>query len=323
MKRDPNPTDVESLIRDHLDRQEQAVDPARILAKVRARQAAGGQIGSSRFWASRAGRGARRAALGGLAAALILGFAWTFHQANARAEAVELVQAARAALGASPSDRAYRIAIHLAPGMAERSPYLAALGGFDCRLWTRSDRLWIEGRQGSAIWATGRDEQRHVWVAPDAEVGIDFRPGEIPGPLDEAIDLFQFDLGALLQLLATEFVVTPDPAAGPDDPATRSGLTRLRGVPRPEHPRPRLGSITVAIDERTKLVHQVVLARLRGGQPLAEVAFTFEQAGHQPDSAYGLAAHLAPGAPVLGPDQRLLRRRALARFFGSLLLKGE
>ncbi|MHC5544693.1 hypothetical protein ACYOEI_41200, partial [Singulisphaera rosea] len=86
---------------------------------------------------------------------------------------------------------------------------------------------------------------------------------------------------------------------------------------------PRLRSITVDIDERSKVVRHVVLSRVRQGRPLAEVSFTFDRDEDEPDSAYRMASHLDAKATILGPDRRLRRRHELVRFFGSLLLKGE
>ncbi|MDR3632186.1 MAG: hypothetical protein P4L84_00040 [Isosphaeraceae bacterium] len=312
--------DVEALVRDYLCDQERTVDANRILAGVRSRMATEASAGAGAgAFSSRAVRTLARWTAGAAAAVLIIGTAWTFRQASARADAVKLVREAREALGTTPNDRAYRIRIDLAPGMAEHSPFLAALATYDCRLWSRSDRFWVEARQADRSWVCGRDERRHVWVAPAAEIGLDFSPEDVPEPLDEALDLFSFDLEAVLRVLSTDFdVTTPGEGAGSD-----SGVTRIRGTPRSEHPRPRLRSITVEIDERSKIVRQVVLSRVRAGQPVAEVSFTFDRAEDQPDPSYQLSSHLDRDAPVYGPDQRFRRRRELVRFFGSLLLKGE
>jgi hypothetical protein len=314
----PDRNDVEALVRDYLRDQERSVDPGQILAGVRSKQSVetGGKVRAS---SSRKVRNTLRWVAAAAAAVLILGYTSTFRQATAQANAVKLVREAREVLGKTPSDRAYRISIDLAPGMAERGPLLAALATFDCRLWTRSDRFWIEGRQASQVWACGRDQRRHVWVVPTAELGLDFPPEDIPEQLDDALDLFSFDLDTVLQLLSTDF----DVKTISDGDAMAPGVTRIRGTPRAEHPRPRLRAITVEIDERTKIVRQVVLSRVRAGRPVAEVSFTFDQAGNQPDTAYLLSSHLEPTAMVYGPDQRLRRRRELLRFFGSLLLKGE
>lgn len=308
---------VEALIRAYLRDQERTVDAARILASVRSKMSeiARGEARSS----SRAVRATTRWAAVAAAAALMIGFAWIFRQGSVRADAIKLVLEAREALGTTPIDRAYRIQIDLAPGSAERAPYLAALATFDCRLWTRSDRFWIEGRRASQAWAFGRDAKRNVWVATLAASGLDFAPEEVPEPLDTALDLLSLDLDTILHLLATEFDVT---ALGKGSDNT-AGVTRIRGTPRADHRRPRLRSITVEIDERTKTVRQVVLSRARDGRAVGEVSFTFDQAERFPDSAYQLSKHLDPDAPVFGPDRRLWRRRELVRFFGSLLLKGE
>jgi len=309
--------DVEGLVGAYLRGQESRVDAERILVGVRLKSST--QAGTQgRRSSSRMTRAAARWTAAA-AAVVMIGFIWTFRQSTAHAEAVKLVREAREALEKTPSDRAYRIQIDLAPRAAEKSPFLAALATYDCRLWTRSNRFWIEGRHAGHVWSWGRDSLRHVWVAPARDLGLDFPPETVPEPLDEALDLFSFDLDAILHLLATDFDVAP---LGKGSDAA-SDVTRIRGTPRSDRPRPRLRSITVEIDDRTKIVRQVVLSRLKDGSPVGEVSFTFDRAESQPDAVYQLATHLDPDAPVRGPDQRLRRRRELVRFFGSLLLKGE
>ena len=312
----PTSPDVEILVHAYLRDQEQTVDPQRILVGVRSRRARRAAPRSFRRVAI-----ARRWALAASAVVLLLGFAWSFRQTSAHADAVRLVREARATLATTPRDRSYRIGITLAPGSAERYPHLAALAGFECRLWTRADRFWVEGKRDSQVWTLGRDEHRHVWIAPEAGLGIDFQPEELPKPLDEALNLYHFDLDATLQVLATDF----DTTLLPDTSDSGSpNVIRIGGTPRSDHPRPRLQKITVEIDQRTKVVRQVVLARVRDGRPVADVVFTFDPSGVQPDLAYRLAGHLDPDAPIYTDDQRLRRRHALIRFFGSLLLpQGE
>ncbi len=137
--------------------------------------------------------------------------------------------------------------------------------------------------------------------------------------LDETLDLFSFDIDAVLHLLTTEF----DVRTLHDGPVATAGVTRIRGTPRAGRPRPRLRSVTVEIDERTKIVRRIVLSRLRKGRPAAEVSFTFDRFGSQPDSAYQVSGHLGRDDPVIGPDQPLHRRREMLRFFGSLLIEAE
>ncbi len=309
--------DVEALVHLHLREQEAAVDPRAILEGVRARRAAETSRGSRPAGGRSVGRAFARWAAAAAAAVLICGMFWTFRQDSARAEAVRLVQEAREVAGPR-ADRSYRIQIDLEPGMAEHSPFLAALAAFDSRLRTRSDRFWIEATQEARAWAWGRDERRHVWIAPSAEVGLDFAPEEVPEPIDVALDLLSFDLDDVLHRLATDF----DATVLRDGADLPPGVRRIRGTPKADRPRPRLRSITVEIDERTKVVRRVVLSRVWQGRPAAEVSFTLDRAEAEPDAAYRLATHLDPDAQVFGPERRIRRRRELAHFFGTLILKG-
>ncbi len=310
--------DLESLVLAYLEGEQRAVDPVKILAGVRSRGATPSRR-SGRSFGSGAIRIATRWAAGVAAATLLMSFFWTVRQSSARADAVKLVREAKAVLDQAPVDRSYRVGIELAPGMAERSPWLTALAGFDCRLWTRSDRFWIEGRRSDQVWACGRDPIRHAWLAPTPRAGLDYSPDEAPDQLGDALDLFTLDINTVLHLMATEFDVTPLGEASEADP----DVTSIRGTPRAGHPRPRLRSVTVEIDTRSKIVRRIVFSRLREGRPVGDVSFTFDGSGHQPDSAYELAGHLDPNAPVFGFDRRPRRRRELLRFFGSLLTKGE
>ncbi len=314
--------DIETLIRRHLREEERLVDPRGILDRVQAKLVAVEPTnvlrGFGRHFTSRRALATMRWGVGAVAALLLIGFVWTFRQASAHADAVKLVREARGALESHP-DRSYRMEIVLAPGMAEEAPLLAALASFDRRLWTRSDRFWIDVRGATQCWAFGRDERRHVWIASTPDLGLDFAPEEVPEPLDMALDLFSLDLDTVLKLLSTEFDVTVDR----DGSQVPPGVTRIRGTPKPNRPRPRLRSIVVEIDEQTKIVRHVLLARVRKGRPLADVSFTFDRDGVEPDSAYRLSSHLNTDASILGSDRWLRRRRELVRFFGSLMLKGE
>lgn len=302
----PDRPDVEALLRDHLHDRSLDVDPTKILAGVRARQAVV-QRPSRR-------KATRWTAVAAAAAIVLAVSTWVWRgPQSVQADPLKLVHEARQALAATDEDRAYKIQVDLAPGMGEQAPFLAALATADCRLWARQGRFRVEARQGG--WACGRDERRWTWLAPSPDVGLDFAPEEVPRPLDEALELLSFDLDSTLHVLATEFDVTTLNAS------PRSTL--IRGTPPAERIRPRLRWIDVEIDVETKLVRKVVLARVRDGRPLGEVSFTFDGAERQADASYRLPSHLDHNAAIIGPDQIPRRRRELIHFFGSLLLKGE
>jgi len=242
-------------------------------------------------------------------------FAWNLHQVSVRADAVRLVRGAREALEPQ-TDRLYRIHIKLAQGAAERFPLLAALAPFDCRLWTRSDRFWIEAKQDNWAWTCGHDEQGRAWIAPTPETGLFFVPEEVPEPLSLALELCSFDLERVLDLLLTDF----DTTVIRDDADSIAGVTRVRGTLRSNRPLRRFRSAEVEIDDKTKRVRRVVLARMHLGRAVAQMSFTFDQSGAQPEQAYRLSGHLDSGSIIYGPDQRLRRRRELLRFCGSLLM---
>ncbi|WP_165228936.1 hypothetical protein [Aquisphaera insulae] len=311
----PDRRDVEDLVRDHLLARERAVDAHAMLDAVTARRTSEPRRSPPR----RRPRPGARWAAAVAASLLIVGFAWRFHQPSLHADAVALVREAMRALEASPRDRAYGIRIDFAPGGAERHPLLSAFAAHDLRLHTRSDRFWIEARRGDRTWSFGRDEGRHSWLAPGPDVGLDFEPGDIPEPLDEALDLLNLRLDSVLHLLADDFEIRGvGPAAGGGP-----GRRRILGTPRvtAARPHPRLSSIAMEIDEATRTVREVVLSRVGEGRPVADITFRLEDDEPQPDAAYRLATHLAGSATILDHDRRPSRRRALLRFLGSLLVE--
>jgi hypothetical protein len=309
---------IELLVRRYLRVEEHSVDGGQILAGVRARQSSAESRGPRGVSPAALGTAAKWLA-GAAAAALMLGLLWTFRQTSAHAEVVKLVREAHDVLGETHNDRLYRVQFDLKPGTAERSPVLAALATFDCQLWTRSDRFWIEGKRADRVWECGRDNRHHIWLASAGNMGLDFSPEDMPEALDDALDMYSFDLETVLHLVSTEFDVT----------VLRNGLggasntTVICGTPRAEHSRPRLRSVTIEIDDFTKIVRRVVCSRVRDGIPVADVSFTFDRLGNQPDSAYLISGHLGTGATVLSSEQRWARRRELLRFLGSLPLKVE
>jgi hypothetical protein len=92
-----------------------------------------------------------------------------------------------------------------------------------------------------------------------------------------------------------------------------SNTTVICGTPRAKHTRPRLRSVTVEIDDVTKIVRRAVFSRVRDGVPVADVSFSFDRSGSQPDSAYLISGHVGRDATILSSDQSLMRRRKLLR----------
>lgn len=305
---------VDSLVRAFLQEQERTVDAERILAGVRAKNATTPEAPKTRR-PPRIPTASARWSMGVAAACLVMIFAWNQHRASVRADAINLVRVAKAALEPR-SDYMYRIQINLAHGVAERFPFLAALAPLDCRLWTRADRFWIEARRADWTWACGRDERGQPWIAPNRETGLFFVTEEAPMPLALALELCSLDLETVLDLLLTDF----DSNIVDDDTDASAGITRIRGTLKPSRPPRRFRSVEVEIDNETKRVRRVVLARMHLGRAIAQVSFTFDQTASQPEQAYRLSGHLDPEHLTYGPDQPLRRRRELIRFFGSLLL---
>ncbi len=323
----PNPDRerIDELVGRYLSERESAVDPGRILAGIRERQAGGKRS------QARPSRGRLRVAAVAASALLAIA-AWAFFPARPsvlRADPIRLVDEARRSLVRSDVDRSYRIEIRLAPGMAERSPFLAALAGFDCRLSARSDRFRIDANRGDQSWSLGQTSQGGVWLAPSRSLGLEFGGEELPEPLSEALDLFHLDLRDLLARLADHYELESE---GEERSPSGSTTTRIRATLRdgdrpaarfPRADRPRFRTMTVEIDEDSKRVQTVTLTKMRNDRVLADVTFRLDDAGPRPDEGYSLASRLDPSAPVLGDDRKIRRRREFVRFLGSLLSHGE
>jgi hypothetical protein len=103
-----------------------------------------------------------------------------------------------------------------------------------------------------------------------------------------------------------------------------AGVQRIRAVPRPGRLGPAVREAVLDVDEASRILRRLELRRVRGGQPLATVTFTFADAQIRADVLYQLEGHLDSTAPVFEanyrPRQRLL---VLWKYFGIPLLRGQ
>jgi hypothetical protein len=301
----PRDHDIDALVRAHLRRRAEGVDPAAVLAGARRRLApptpaprrAVRPAARRVLWASAAAALAAVALLGGRLAG------------PAQASAETLVREAREA-HALPVDRCYLVQTVPAPGGAfARFPLLSRPR--QTRLWTRGDRFWLESADPRRHWAWGRDEHGTVWLALGPGEGLRYDPDEVPEGVAVACDVLGMRVETLLGEVLRDFDLRREPA----DPGATTW--RVRAEPKPGRPHPALRSALLEIDAETRVLRRLVLERTLRGRPLATVTLTLVETGSQPDAAYQLAGHLDPGAPVFTREHERLRRPFLLRaFFG-------
>ena len=163
---------------------------------------------------------------------------------------------------------------------------------------SRSSAVCGGGRIGSGSKDGGRARSGPADVTSDVTSGSHPRPSsasicaeDVPELLDETLDLFSFDIDAVLHLLTTEF----DVRTLHDGPVATAGVTRIRGTPSPDVLAAAIGDRRDPRADQDRPTNRPV--GLRKGRPAAEVSFTFDRFGSQPDSAYQVSGHLGRGRP--------------------------
>jgi hypothetical protein len=309
--------EVDRLVVEYLADQAMRVDAGRVLAGVRARIEREAGADQARPHSSRTviGRGVRWGTGLALAASLLVAMFWNTRSNPVRADVVKVVREAQALLE-ERADRAYRVRVELTDGAALRHPILAVLSRCDARLWTRGDRYWIEVSRAGHAWAWGRDEQRRVWLAPDRNSGLVFEPEEIPEALSVAQDFHSLNLDLLMKQILTEFDI--ETAESAEDRS--SGVTRIEARIKPGREHSRIRAVTLEIDNRTKLIREVVVSRMINGESPARVFYTFERVEPQADERYRVEGHIDAEATKSGASERPARRLRLMQFLGSLLM---
>jgi hypothetical protein len=300
--------EVDALIRAHLQRQAESVDPAAILAEVRAQSG----IRSPR----RNLRRNLRRCLWGLvtAAAVVLAFLGGQHVGPAQASAESLVREARQA-HALPVDRCYLVQTVPVPGgVLARFPALSQPR--ETRLWTRGDRFWIESTNPERKWAWGRDDQGTLWLALGRKHGLRYEADEVPEPLGVACDVCSMQVETLLEEVLRDFDLVRERPEG--DMAT--GTYRVQAEPKRGRQPPGLRTALLEVDVESRVLRRLVLHRTRRGRPLATVTFTLVESQTQNENTYHLEGHLEADAPIYSSLNKRPQRDLLLRaFFGISL----
>jgi len=307
----PNPEDLENLVRAHLDREAATVDARALLTRVQDRLRQHTEALTLPNPRPRSAERKRRWLLGlTTAAAVLLAFLGGHLLQPGPASAEVFVREAREA-HALPIDRCYLVQSVPEPGGA-LSRYPALTQPRETRLWTRGDRFWAASTNPDRHWAWGRDDQGSVWLALGGRKhGVRFDREEVPEPINVVSDVWCMRVETLLNEVLKSFLLTREPADA-ISPAT----IRIRATPRARYLAPGLRGAILEIDAETRVLRRLVLQRTRRFQPLATVTFTLVETGAQDDASYTLEGHLDPEAPVYTRENKpRLRDQLMRRFF--------
>lgn len=323
--------EIDRLIRRHLDRHADGVDPRPSFDHLRQAMAWGpaapraeaageilqlsGRRGSRRAWAVWG--------VSAAAAALVLSALVLLQASPALARAETLVREAKQA-HLLPLDRCYLVEVRRDSALLDECAPLTSQVR-QTRLWTRGDRFWVESVRPDKRWAWGRDERNRFWIALGTHRGIRLEPDEVSLWLNLCCDLYCIRVERLLGEMLSDFDLRRETSAGGTVPATQV----VRATPREGSFHPNLKSLVLEIDAETRVVRRMVLERTRMGKPFATVTYTLAETRTLDDAKFQLEGHLSSPYLVFTQDFQPERRRGLLAFcFGArasamFRLKGE
>jgi hypothetical protein len=305
--------DLESLVREHLERESETVDPRPLFERIQSSLARATPENTRPTARPRLMRFPWR--WGGIAAAaslLILALSMLLNERTALAKADVVVREARQT-HRQPIDRCYLVQVEressLAAEMAPTTPQVRLT-----RLWTRGDRFWVESVRPDQRWAWGRDEESRFWIAFGPKTAVRMDSDEVPYWLNLYCDLYSLRVEQLLDNLLRWFDVTRETAPGGGDTSTIHVRATTRRLPAD---RPAIQTAELEIDAETRVVRRMVLKRVWQGQAFATVTYTLAETDALDPTVYQLEGHLAKGARVFTRDHEPERRlELLARWFG-------
>ncbi|MFO0879106.1 MAG: hypothetical protein U0840_17315 [Gemmataceae bacterium] len=288
---------LDALIRDHLDRQAETIDPRPHLVRLQRRLH------------PTPARRARWAWPLAAAAAVMAAFLLWQGRAPAQASAESLLRETRQTYHL-PLDRCYRVELEPVGTLADDPP-LAVFR--TTRLWTRGDRFFVESVGPRLRWAWGRDEAGQIWMALGSRRGVRIDPDEVPRWLQLQCDLLTLRPEPLLGEILAHFHLHRETSVDETGStrevihATRRFLPRLAS----------LRSATLEIDPDSKVLRRLTLERVRQGNLVARVRYTLVETQPLDPARYDLAGHLDDDHEVYTRDHRPQRRLVfLKRWFG-------
>jgi hypothetical protein len=311
----PADLDVERLVRSHLERSAETIDPRALFGKIqqslgarspdplpRARRRPG--IKTALKWTGAAAA----------AAAIVAGFALLIQERTALAKGETVVREARRA-HLLPIDRCYLVEIKRESSLvAELSPANPQVR--QTRLWTRGDRFWVESVRPEQRWAWGRDEVNRFWIAFGPHTAVRMEADEVPYWLNVYCDLHSLNFEKWLGEVLNRFELTRETKTGDVDSSII--VVRAKAKARAKHPQfTSVASAELEIDAETKVVRRMVVRRVLDEKPFATVSYSLTETDALDPADYQVEGHLKSPSEIFtrenGPERR---KELLTRWFG-------
>jgi hypothetical protein len=281
-----------TLVRNHLDREAETVDPRPAFARLRGPEPV-----------SRPARPWRR--LGpfvGLAAAVCL-LVTLWPDNVVRADPAAIVSEARS-VHHLPLDRVYLVETTRVD--ADDSPPTRI-----ARLFTRGDRFWIQGGLPGPAWAAGQEESGDVWIALSPRRGVRIAADEVGRGLAYWCEFHALRPERLLGEILRGFTLTREPAVA------GSTVDVITAVRRPGPFAQPLKRAKLEIDRESKALRRAVLEREFPGRAAVTTTYTLIETRTEDDARYSLEGHLTAPYEVYTRSHEPGRRRdAVERLFG-------
>lgn len=305
--------DLESLVRGHLERESETVDPRPLFERIQSSLTLPeSRMRGGRRWPRLAWAGWRVGGIAAAAALILLALSVVMSERPAFAKAEVLVKEARQT-HRQPVDRCYLVEVKReSPLVSEMTPTTPQVRL--TRLWTRGDRFWVESVHPEQRWAWGRDEEGRFWIAFGPRTAVRMEADEVPLWLNLYCDLHSLRVDRLLEDLLQWFDVTREADSAEADASTIRVRATARWLPKG---RPAIRTAELEIDAETRVVRRMVLRRVLNGEPFATVTYTLAETDAHDPALYQLEGHLKEGARIFSGNHEPQRRQELlARWFG-------
>jgi hypothetical protein len=309
--------EVDRLVRAHLERSAESIDPRALFGKIGQSLAEPGPprvpaiVRLHRASAAWKWAGAVAAAA---AALIVTGFILLAYDLPALAKGEEVVREARRA-HLLPIDRCYLVEIRRESSLvAELSPANPQVR--QTRLWTRGDRFWVESAHPAQRWAWGRDEANRFWIAFGPHAAVRMDADEVPFWLNVYCDLHSLNIEKWLGEVLNRFELTRETKPGAADASTiviRAKAKAHGGASQ----YPSVASAELEIDAETRVVRRMVVRRALNGEPFATVTYTLAETDALDPADYRLEGHVSDPSEIFTRENKPERRKELlARWFG-------
>ncbi|OWK43917.1 LolA family protein [Fimbriiglobus ruber] len=304
-------TEIERVVRAHLDREAAGVNPEAILARVHAAVLSNdGQpietrqdyrdsddspvrpaLGRKALWFAVGGVGV---GVGSLVAACVVLFVLLSggdpHDkpvvVGTPTSASDILELARATHTA-PTDRRYDVRAEwddaaLNQLKLESAPQLS-------RLWTRGDQFYVETPdENNKTTAWGQSRNGQVWVAVNRKQVLVYDASEENAPIRKYSDLMSLRVLTMLNELLSEYDLQKE---GTGTPGER---IRIAATPKPTQSKEsiRYQKVDLVIDPETMAIQSAVFKRKINGTVVGTLTFSLAENGTLADNAYDLHGHV-------------------------------